>query len=453
MLQQQPPSIKNFLLQTSILSRLSGSLCDTVTGQENSQTILETLDADNLFIVPLDNERRWYRYHHLFAGLLAHRLSQAFPDRIPDLHRRSSLWYEKEGVIDDAVRHAQAAGDRELVKDILEEHWQEIVHRGVVTKLWAWLDYLGPEVTKKSAPLSMAYCWIHVLRGANHLLPSHINDVKESLKKGSVTNDLVFPMKLAVIPSLVATMEATISLDRKQYQEAKDHAQKAISLVPDSPNPAIRQLLQGAAAYRLAEAHRELGEYDHACAILVQGLEMLKASENYFGTAVTLLRIVDMYRKTGKTADAIKLCEETLDYIEEHQWQKIAPSGLVHVLLADLQADSGEHAQAKINLDLGQGMAKQLDSQDFHDLVKRVNEKLANANPPTQLLVEPLSPRELEVLQLIAHGFSNREIGERLFLALDTVKGHNRNIYGKLGVKSRTQAVNTAISLKIILPQ
>jgi len=449
-LRQRPRGTTEFLLRTSILSRLSAPLCDAVMGQKGSQAILESLDAANLFIIPLDNERRWYRYHHLFADLLAHRLNQAYPEQLPDLHRRASAWYESVGTVDAAVTHAQAAADNQRVADIIESHWQEIVHRGEAALLKSWLDALGPKYTKKSAPLSMAYCWTYVLTGTNNQLPIHLKAVKEALKESAGTAGPKQPIRLAVIPSLVETIEATISLENNQPGPAKEQAQKAISLIPGDANPAARQLLQGAAAYRLAEAHRDLGEYDQACAILLEGLEMLKASENRFGAAVALLRIVAMYQQSGKTEKAVELCADTLAFFEEQQWQRTAPGGLVHVILADLQADSGNDAQAGTNMQLGRELAEQMESQELRMLVKRVDEKLANSKSPSQPLVEPLSPRELEVLQLIAQGLSNREISERLFLALDTVKGHNRRIFEKLGVKNRTRAVNKAITLKII---
>ncbi len=449
-LQQRPSGTTEFLLRSSILSRLSAPLCAAVTGQADSQAVLESLDDANLFIIPLDNERRWYRYHHLFAELLAHRLKQAYPEQLPDLHRRASAWYESVGSIDAAITHAQAAGDSERVAEILESHWQEVVHRGEAALLKRWLDSLGPDYTGKSAPLRMAYCWIHVLTGTNDQIPPHLKAVKEISKRNSETAGLQQPMKLAVIPSLVETMEATISLENEQPGRAKKQAQKAIALIPGEAAPAVRQLLQGAAAYRLAEAHRELGEYDHACAILLEGLEALKASENYFGTAAMLLRIVTMYQESGKSAEAVKLCTDTLAYFEEGQRQNVAPSGLVHVILADLQADSGKYVQAAKNMELGRGLAEQMESQELQALMMRVGQKLADKETPPQLLIEPLSPRELEVLHLIAGGLSNREISEELFLALDTVKGHNRRIYEKLGVKNRTQAANKAVSLKIL---
>ena len=145
-LQQRPKGTTDFLLLTSILTRLNASLCDAVRfggsnppndsgitaiqKQQQSQAILESLEAANLFIVPLDDGRHWYRYHHLFADLLAHRLNQAYPDIIPELHRCASAWYEKEGFLDEAIHHALAASDKERMAEILEEHWQEIIHQG-----------------------------------------------------------------------------------------------------------------------------------------------------------------------------------------------------------------------------------------------------------------------------------------------------------------------------------
>jgi LuxR family maltose regulon positive regulatory protein len=452
-LQHRPKGTADFLLQTSILTRLSAPLCDAVTEQPNSQAILESLEAANLFIVPLDNERHWFRYHHLFADLLSHRLKQTYRKEIPELHRRASVWYESEGYIHDAVRHANAAGDMERVADILEDHWQDIVHQGEIVELKRLLDFLGPEYTRKSAPLSMAYCWIHVFRGENSLIPNHIKDIRVVWEKNTESEDGQQPMKLAVIPSLVETMEASVALDNKLPRAAKKHAQKAISLIPAKSNLTARQLLYGAAGYRLAYAYMELGEYDQACALFLEGLEMLKASENYLGAAATVLQIVTMYKQLDKTEEGINLCGDTLDFMAKQGWEKTPPSGILNVLLAGLQADSGDFENARGNLELGRGLVEPISSLVIHTVVTDVEKKLDDSTQSRQPLVEPLSPRELEVLNMIAKGYTNREISEQLFLALDTIKGHNRNIYGKLGVKNRTQAVNKAVSLKIISQQ
>ena len=453
-LRQQPKEIKDFLLKTSILNRLSGSLCDAVTQQPNGHIVLENLESGNLFIVPLDNERRWYRYHHLFAELLAHNLFITYPEQIPGLHQRASAWYEINGFLDEAIFHAQSADSKDRMASIVEDHWQEYIHRGELTKLRGWLDYLNPEYTKMSAPLCMAYCWIHVMTRRFDPLTSYVKDIHAALLPITKNDAVQLPNKLAVIPSLVETIEAIIALHNRQPQGAKFHAQKAISLVPANLDLVSQELLQGAAGYWLAQAHRALGELEKACVVLLEVLELLKSSENYFRMANSLLLISTMYQDLGKTKEAITLCEDTITFIEENHWGGIPPSGLVNVILAGLQIDSGDYQEAvkKKNLAIGRELVLQINSQPISDLVDNVEEKLNNAAPQSQISADPLTPRELEVIKLISEGLSNREISDRLFLSLDTVKGHNRKIYGKLGVKNRTQAVNKAISLKIIPP-
>ena len=119
-LQRQPDRVQAFLLQTSILGRLSGPLCDAVTGQGGGKAMLEALDRGNLFLVPLDDRRRWYRYHHLFADVLQARLLDEQPGQVPDLHRRASAWYEQNGEQPVAIGHALAAGDFERAADLVE---------------------------------------------------------------------------------------------------------------------------------------------------------------------------------------------------------------------------------------------------------------------------------------------------------------------------------------------
>ncbi len=110
-LQRQPEHVRNFLLQTAILNSLSGSLCHAVTGREYGRGMLEALERSNLFVVPLDNQRQWYRYHHLFADVLQAHLMEAQHEQVPILHQRASAWYEQNGLRTDSIRHALAADD------------------------------------------------------------------------------------------------------------------------------------------------------------------------------------------------------------------------------------------------------------------------------------------------------------------------------------------------------
>ncbi len=125
-LQRQPDRVRNFLLQTSILDRLSGLLCDAVTGQEDGREMLEALERGNLFVVPLDDKRRWYRYHHLFADVLQARSMEEQPNHVAALHRRASEWYEQNNSPPDAIRHALAAEDFERAAALIELAWPEM---------------------------------------------------------------------------------------------------------------------------------------------------------------------------------------------------------------------------------------------------------------------------------------------------------------------------------------
>jgi ATP/maltotriose-dependent transcriptional regulator MalT len=176
---------------------------------------------------------------------------------------------------------------------------------------------------------------------------------------------------------------------------------------------------------------------------------MLKATESYYvvGTAI---QIVSIYQESSRTHEALTLCEDTLHFVAEKHWDELPPVGHIYVALAGLQADAGNFEAAQENLKTGYELLKQQMTPEIISRVNSVEEKLGDFIQHYQSLVEPLSPRELEVLQLIAQGLSNREISERLYLALSTVKGHNRNIYDKLQVGRRTEAIARARELGLL---
>ena len=147
----QPEAALNFLLQTSILDRLCGPLCDAVTGETNGQAILEELEHRNLFITPLDGEGIWYRYHHLFGDLLRYRLNQAYPDRISELHLNASQWYEQAGFIDQAVQHALVAQSVDRAAMLVEKVAPAMIQRSELARLLNWLDTLPNDVVQSLA--------------------------------------------------------------------------------------------------------------------------------------------------------------------------------------------------------------------------------------------------------------------------------------------------------------
>ena len=158
-LQLQPERVRRFLLQTSILDRLSGPLCDAVTGQDSGKAMLETLDRGNLFVVPLDDRRRWYRYHQLFADVLHAHLVDEQPDQVPDLHRRASEWYEQNGERSDAIRHALAADDFERAAGLVELAARATLRSYRSARLLEWLQALPDDLVRTRPVLSTYYAF------------------------------------------------------------------------------------------------------------------------------------------------------------------------------------------------------------------------------------------------------------------------------------------------------
>ncbi len=141
-LQRQPERVRSFLLQTSILDRLNGPLCDAVTGQDGGKAMLEALDRANLFLVPLDDRRRWYRYHQLFGDVLRAHLQDERPDQVSDLHRRASEWYEQNGERPEAIRHALAAEDFDRAADLIELAMPAMRQTRQEATVLGWLEAL-----------------------------------------------------------------------------------------------------------------------------------------------------------------------------------------------------------------------------------------------------------------------------------------------------------------------
>jgi LuxR family transcriptional regulator, maltose regulon positive regulatory protein len=154
---RQPAHVRSFLVQTSLLDRLSGPLCDAVTGQHRGKAMLESLDRANLFVVPLDDSRRWYRYHHLFADVLQTHLIDEHPDRVAALHRRASQWYERNGEPSQAIRHALAAGDVERAAGLVELELPALRRRRQEATIRGWIDAIPGEVVRVRPVLAVGF--------------------------------------------------------------------------------------------------------------------------------------------------------------------------------------------------------------------------------------------------------------------------------------------------------
>jgi LuxR family maltose regulon positive regulatory protein len=223
-LQRQPVIIQKFLLRTAILDRLSGPLCDAVTGfteQLDGQTTLEQLERSNLFIVPLDSERRWYRYHHLFSDLLRQRLQRAQPDLIPELHRRASIWYEQIGQVPTAIDHALSAMDLDKAVQLVELTAESVMLRSEIATLRNWLEILPDEVVCTRPLLSLYYAGTLLLSGRPlEFIEARIQDAISVDANGSFSGE-------------VMVLRALIAAYRGELRQSAEFSHRALKLLPE----------------------------------------------------------------------------------------------------------------------------------------------------------------------------------------------------------------------------
>ena len=188
-LSRQPENVQHFLMQTCLLARLSSSLCDVVTGEANGQAMLDHLERANLFLISLDDQRGWYRYHHLFAGVLRSRLQQTQPSLLPELHRRASLWYERQALLVEAVHHALAAPDVERVADLIEQHGYSFTLQGQLYTMLGWFKRLPEALILTRSRLCILHAFVLLLSNQIEASSARLLDVERSIQSAPSTNE------------------------------------------------------------------------------------------------------------------------------------------------------------------------------------------------------------------------------------------------------------------------
>jgi LuxR family transcriptional regulator, maltose regulon positive regulatory protein len=616
-LQQQPADVQNFLLRTSILDRLCGSLCDALLhdATASGQATLELLERANLFIFPLDNERHWYRYHHLFAELLRQRLHQRLAaaagedgPAIAQLHKRASRWYEEHGLELEAFHHAVAADDVDHAARLVEGKGMPLHFRGAAIPVLNWLRTLPATALDERPALWVIYA-------SALLFVGQLSDVEQKLQAAEAAlSDSEPDDKIGDLLGHIASIRATLAVTQHQVETIVAQSQRALALLhPD--NLPVRTAttwtlgyayqLQGdraaaGRAYTAALAASETIGHLIITLMATLGIGRLQEAATQLGLAVQSYRRVlqlagdpplpvacdahlglaricyerndlaaaqqhgeqslQLARQLDKT-DRFVACEILLARLQlaqgdvagatarlaktsqlAHQFDfvrqlpELAAAQVLSLLRQGKVAAAAQLAQShelplsRARLDLAQAnpaaalallaaARQQAEAKDWADerlkamvlqtlafqalgrpdqAVDLLAEVLALAEPDgfvrtfideglpmaqllstaaargikpvyvrqllagfeakvqpraeksAQPLVEPLSQRELEVLQLIAQGLSNHEIGERLFLALSSVKGHNQRIFAKLQVQRRTEAVARARELGLL---
>ena len=228
-LERQPEQFRAFLLDTSVLDRLCGELCDAVTGRTDSQSMLETIERANLFLVPLDEVRRWWRYHHLFADLLRTRLQMQQPNRVPELHRNAAAWCEEHGLADDAFRHALGAGDARWAARLIEQNADALHLRSEGATLKRWLAALPAEVAESLPRLSLVQARLALLTGRVEQVEDLLDAAERVWTKAPAAADEPYEPSVGRAASVYTNVPAMVAASRAFLAELRGDADTTTS--------------------------------------------------------------------------------------------------------------------------------------------------------------------------------------------------------------------------------
>jgi LuxR family maltose regulon positive regulatory protein len=348
-LNRQTQDIRDFLLTTSILDRLSADLCNTLTNRQDSQQVLEQLETANLFVIPLDDHRMWYRYHHLFSDLLRNHLKQTSPGRIDELHRSASQWYEDHNYLESALMHAAVLPEYHMVEEILCKHALSMIDHGYTRLVNHWLEFLPAEALEDDPVLGlcMSIC-------AHHIPPRTLANSEEWLQKAERAL-----AKISLAPKAAETLREKIAANRINLARMADaHPEYILALIRDTlaryPDIAPRQL--AFIYFNQAEAHLQLHDIDAAKQAFERIQDLNPLADDPYDYLAGTAKLVDLYMQQGYLQKAEQLCLSSL----KNQGSKTPVStavdpvyGLIDVYYGEVLLVSGELDEAKQHLEHG----------------------------------------------------------------------------------------------------
>jgi LuxR family maltose regulon positive regulatory protein len=470
-LARQPAELREFLLRTSVLERLSGPLCDAVLQTQGSAELLGELEASNLFVVPLDDRRHWYRYHQLFAQLLGLQLGAREPGLVPVLHRRAAAWHQANGNVEEAIGHASAAGDLAEAGTLIARHWASHWLGGQRATVARWLEGMPDAAILADAPVALIAAWTRGFGGASKQDTERWLAAAEDPSYGGPPPDGMSSQAFGA-----ALARATLIFDDAGRSVAA--ARRAVELAGDRPaefswaSSALGQALY--LAGRSAEARPRLEDLVSQVPAWVQPYAV-----------VTALAVLSLLAADQDDPAAASLARRAVATAEAHAVSFEPLSGIVYLALGRALARQGELAEAQGQLgralelfevdsmglhrtlalvvlawvrhgrgDLpgpralihqARGLVEQFTDPGMLPAVLKQTEEALGSRPHQPVpLTTPLTERELTVLRLLPSRLSTREIGRELSVSVTTVRSHVQAIYRKLQVNSRAEAVTQA---------
>jgi LuxR family maltose regulon positive regulatory protein len=355
-LQRQSEDVRTFLLRTSVLTGLTGPLCEAVTGQAGGRATLEALDRGNLFVVPLDDRRQWYRYHHLFGDVLRARLLDEQPEHVPHLHRRASDWHAQHGDLPEAIRHATAAQDHERAADLIELAMPGTRQMRQEATLRAWLEALPDDVLRRRPTLTVGYAGVLLvhgeLDGVEDLLREAERrlDVLEQQGPGQQVSDQHGSDPLL---SSIALYRAAQARLRGDVPGTVVHAQETLRLVaPDD------HLGRGAAEGLLGLAHWTSGDLDAGHRWWAASLVDLERAGHLSDLSGCALALGDIRVAQGRLHDAEHTYQHVLRALTPPSGPPLRGAADMHVGLADVLRERGDlpaaHEHLRRSAELGE---------------------------------------------------------------------------------------------------
>ena len=477
----QPDELRAALLRTSVLDRFCAPLVEAVTEVADGAAMLREIERSNLFLIPLDSKREWYRYHHLFQQLLRLELSLAEPQLEPELHRRAAAWFLGAGMVDEAIRHTIAAGDVAEARELIAQHWATtLLSEAGDTTIDAWLEALGDDAVAADFRLCFARCfvglsygrmdevtrWLRVAEGAPEATPSYeglsskaggLACVRAGFYWESGNVQAAEPAAHEVLQeegedspwrAIGAAVIGLCAGARGDWEEGSRWCREYSRLGQAFGQP----LNQSSGAGSAAAFEAELGNWSEAeeLARYSLGISAEYGMDEHWMTSEAHLALGMLHAHRGEPAAAEPELERSAEVARRGAGPVITTHALLHLALLRISTRDLDRARAALE------DAERLVSEapDPGTLLPR---RLADARrKQTPAAARPdgageqLSERELEVLRLLATDMTQREIGERLYLSLNTVKSHAKSIFRKLGVSDRSQALERARELGLL---
>jgi LuxR family maltose regulon positive regulatory protein len=346
-LNHQPDHVRSFLLRTAVLDRLSGPLCDAVTSQEDGGTRLEALDRGNFFVVPLDDRRQWYHYHHLFAEVLRAYLTEERPDEVQTLHRRASEWYEHNSLPADAIRHALAAHDFGHVADLVESTAQELRRRRQEPTLLTWLRALPDDVFGNRPLLNASYAGVLLASGLLEEVEPRLSAAEKWLEPDAPVHEMVMIDEQAFrrLPGAIAVWRAALCLMRGDPAGTATHARQALALCSDDDH-----LTRGSAAALLGLTSWGRGELDEAFAGYTECVEQLRKDGSIADIVACSITLADIRIAQGRLRDAMQIYQNGLHLATPPGGPVLRGAADMHVGMSGLHREQGDLDAARQHL-------------------------------------------------------------------------------------------------------